>query len=462
MKVSKLTVKNIGIIADAEIEINKPQVVFYGDIKQGKSTLLNAVRWVCGGAFPADIIRHGQQDASVQLEGTEANGQPWVIRREWYTAKDGTAQARAITYTRNGVPVKKPVDAIKSHLNPYLLDQDYLRRMTTLERNRYLTDLFGVDTAEEDGAITEAERQASQLRIKVKLYGALDLTPVERVDVDKIKVARAGIIEQHAAKVRDAQAAIDRMTEAYNASRSDVDKKNTDARNSNTTRNGVIAKMDAAKERRKVLQAELETIENNLAKGDAWLDAHTAQVEQPPPESPDVSHYRAITATQPDTAACDQALQDAWAQNVRADNYAAAKVKAAAKAVDEKALLAQEKIGRDAKAAKIAKLASIGGATGITGLAFKEGGFDFDNTDSSMLSDSQLMRLSDALSAKYPDGFGLSMIDRGESLGKSVMTLWEDAQARQATVLVTVVGDKPAVIPENVGAYVVEAGKVTP
>ena len=37
-----------------------------------------------------------------------------------------------------------------------------------------------------------------------------------------------------------------------------------------------------------------------------------------------------------------------------------------------------------------------------------------------------------------------------------------DAQARQATVMVTVVGDKPAVIPENVGAYVVEGGKVTP
>jgi hypothetical protein len=70
------------------------------------------------------------------------------------------------------------------------------------------------------------------------------------------------------------------------------------------------------------------------------------------------------------------------------------------------------------------------------------------------------MRLSDALSAKYPDGFGLSMIDRGESLGKSVLTLWEDAQSRAATVLVTVVGDKPATVPEQVGAYVVEAGTV--
>jgi len=69
--------------------------------------------------------------------------------------------------------------------------------------------------------------------------------------------------------------------------------------------------------------------------------------------------------------------------------------------------------------------------------------------------------LSQLLSAKYPEGFGLSMIDRGESLGKSVLTLWEEAREREATVLVTVVGDKPATIPDEVGAYVVENGKVT-
>jgi hypothetical protein len=42
-----------------------------------------------------------------------------------------------------------------------------------------MTELFGVATAEEDAIIAESERQASQLRIKVKMYGALDLTPVE-------------------------------------------------------------------------------------------------------------------------------------------------------------------------------------------------------------------------------------------------------------------------------------------
>ena len=462
MKVTRLTVQNIGIIADAVVEINKPEIVFYGDIKQGKSTLLNAVRWVCGGAFPADIIRHGQPEAAVQLEGVETDGKPWVIRREWYTAKDGTATARAITYTRNGVPVKKPVDAIKAHLNPYLLDQDYLRRMTTLERNRYLTELFGVDTSEEDGVIAETERQASQLRIKVKMYGALDLTPVTRVDVEKIKAARAGIVEQHRGKVKDAQDTIDRMTEAHEQAVAEVNAGNEAARTHNATVERGTESLAEGERQIADLKARLADLETKAAKTREWLAKNPVKVLTPHPTAPDVSQYRAITATQPDTAACDQALQEAGAVNVRADNYEAAKRKAADKAKDEKALIEQERIGRDAKAAKIGKLATVGKSTGIAGLEFKEGGFDFDGTDSSMLSDSQLMRLSDALSAKYPEGFGLSMIDRGESLGKSVLTLWEDAQNRQATVLVTVVGDKPAEVPEQVGAYVVDAGKVTP
>lgn len=461
MKVTKLTVRNIGIIEDAEINIDKPEIVFFGDIKQGKSTLLNAVRWAFGGAVPADIIRHGQLEASVQLEGEDAAGRPWVIRREWYTAKDGSVTARPIVYTQNGVPVKKPVDAIKAHLNPYLIDQDYLRRMTTLERNRYLIDLFGVDTSEEDAIISESERQAAQLRIKVKMYGALDLTPVARVDVAKIQTARDGIVKLHAAKVQDAQATIDRMIEAHEEAVASADAGNEAARTHNATADRGRESLAEGERQIADLKARLADLETKCTKTREWLAKNPTKPLAPRPNAPDVAQYRAITATQPDTAACDKAMQDAGAQNVRADNYEAAKRKAAEKAKDEKALIEQERIGKDAKAAKVAKLSTLGSSTGVAGLAFKEGGFDFDGTDSSMLSDSQLMRLSDALSAKYPDGFGLSMIDRGESLGKSVLTLWEDAQSRQATVLVTVVGDRPATVPEQVGAYVVEGGKVT-
>ena len=111
MKVKKLTIKNIGIIEDIEIPANQPLILFYGEICQGKTTILNAVRWACGGQFPADIIRHGATEAYVALETDSGS-----IRREWYVGKDGETKAREVTFIRDGKVVKRPVDEIKRFL----------------------------------------------------------------------------------------------------------------------------------------------------------------------------------------------------------------------------------------------------------------------------------------------------------------------------------------------------------
>jgi hypothetical protein len=77
-----------------------------------------------------------------------------------------------------------------------------------------------------------------------------------------------------------------------------------------------------------------------------------------------------------------------------------------------------------------------------------------------MLSTSQIMRLSELLSGRYPDGFNLSLLDRGESMGKSIFALIERATAEEKTILATVVGEKPAKTPDGVGVFVVEGGQV--
>ena len=120
------------------------------------------------------------------------------------------------------------------------------------------------------------------------------------------------------------------------------------------------------------------------------------------------------------------------------------------------ALTALEKQQAALKAAKVAKLASVDAAAKVPGLKFLDAGrFEYEGVSDGMLSDSQIMRLSAALARMYPEGFGISLIDRGESLGKSVLTLNAEAQARESTILCTVVGEKPAQIPEHVGAFVV-------
>ena len=77
-----------------------------------------------------------------------------------------------------------------------------------------------------------------------------------------------------------------------------------------------------------------------------------------------------------------------------------------------------------------------------------------------MLSTSQLMRLSKDLSALYPPGFGIDLIDRGESLGQSIYDFIERAKRDDRTILATIVGDAPAKSPPEVGVFVVKGGKV--
>ena len=112
------------------------------------------------------------------------------------------------------------------------------------------------------------------------------------------------------------------------------------------------------------------------------------------------------------------------------------------------------------KKQKTEKLQVISGK--IKGLEFDEvGNFKYLNTASDMLSDSQQMELSTKLSSLYPDGLKIELIDRGESLGKSVFKLIDEAKEKERNILVSIVGDKPAKIPENIGVFVVEKGNVT-
>ncbi|MGC8495058.1 MAG: AAA family ATPase [Syntrophobacteraceae bacterium] len=121
MKVKKLAIKNIGIIADTTLELDQPLILFYGDLMQGKSTLLNAIKYAFGGSYPSDIIRHGEQEASVAIWFDECS-----ISRTWYRSKEGHVADRPISFIRDGLPVNRPVEQIKRFLNPFLLDNEYI------------------------------------------------------------------------------------------------------------------------------------------------------------------------------------------------------------------------------------------------------------------------------------------------------------------------------------------------
>lgn len=456
MKPTRLLIKNIGIIPDADIPINKPLLVFYGEIRAGKSTILHAVQWVCGGEFPSDILRHGAKEGLIELQFDNGH-----IRREFYLAKDGkTVKARPIEFIRDKRPVATPVREIAALLNPFTLDQDFLVRKNETDRKKYFIELFGVDNSDLDTALTSLESEASALRSELKGYGDIDLTEQKPADISSLQAQRAQIVEAARVQRVELEAQLQSIEAAHQAKVELVEKGNELARSYNTS-------IDRAIENKRLREEKIADLKQALAMHEAEL----AKVSIPPkdeikprPAAPDTTALKTqIQALHsPDTAAVDSQLSNAAAQNVKAEQYQKNLARENERKAKGASLDAKEKAVKAKREEKLARLKNINDTCKVPGLKFDdEGEFSFDGTTASMLSTSQLMRLSQALSDLYPPGLGVSLLDRAESLGKSVFELVDRAKAEEKVILAAVVGERPATVPEDIGVWIVENGRVS-
>jgi DNA repair exonuclease SbcCD ATPase subunit len=453
MKVTKLTIHNIGKIGDTVVKLDKPLILFYGEIRQGKTTILNAVRWVCGGEFPSDIITHGKDEAHIELEFDGG-----MISRSFYKSKETKeTKARPVVFVRNGKPVSSPVSEIKRFLNPFLIDQDHLRNKTELERKQFFAELFAVDTTELDKEWFTNDRDASNLRIAIKSYGEIDVEPVEPVDAEAAKMKLRQISQQHSDNLKDHAKQCQTIRDEHDEEVAKIRSANIEVQRHNSLRLQRQTRWDELTSEIAELQRKLAAAKDSLQSITEWLKENQAKGESPlpamkrMPETPDA----------PDTSALEKQIQDAGATNVRAEQYRANRKRADEKTAKENQLSKLEARQREIKKEKQAKLKQVSDSCGINGLSFDDAGnFIYQDTQAGMLSTSQIMQLSSELSALYPEGFGLELLDRGESLGKSIFEFVERAKAEKKSILATIVGEHPAKVPKDVGVFVVDDGKV--
>jgi DNA repair exonuclease SbcCD ATPase subunit len=444
MKVKRVLIKNVGKIADVQIPLDKPLILFFGDLCQGKTTILNAVKYVFGGSYPSDIIRHGADQASVSLEFEGGS-----ISRSWYRAKDGRTVGRPVSFVRDGKVVERPVEEIKKFLNPYLLDNEYLARMGETERARYFTELFAVDTSDIDSELSALDEQAKTLRIQIKAYGEIDTKEVVLIDVESIKKDLLALKQADTQLAAKHKAKVDAILSSY---LDDVDRivdHNARVKKHNDTIEAVIDGIVAKREQIEHLLREIEQGENFLSM--TRRQAFSLCPEEPEvPQSPSPSDYSEL----------ESKISQAEANKILFEAYQERLKKQAAKDADALNLKEVEARQKELRTAKIKRLKEVD-TGGVADLEFHEdGGFTFEGTQASMLSTSQIMRLSGQLSALYPEGFGLELVDRAESLGKSIWDFVERAKRDATTILATIVGERPAEHPESVGVFVVENGNV--
>ena len=79
----RLTVKNIALVAQADLEFEPGLSVLTGETGAGKSVIVNALSLTLGARAEKDMIRHGRTDAEVEAHFAFGNGDAGcVVRRE--------------------------------------------------------------------------------------------------------------------------------------------------------------------------------------------------------------------------------------------------------------------------------------------------------------------------------------------------------------------------------------------
>jgi DNA repair exonuclease SbcCD ATPase subunit len=392
--------------------------LFYGEVRQGKTTILNAIKWAFGGKFPDDIIKHGESRASIEIHFDKT-----FIIRKFRKDKHGVVKADKIEYIdENGEESAKPVEAIAKFLNPFLLNQNHLMDMNEPSRKRFFVELFGVDTSRVDTGLKVSEDNAKELRATIKGYGEVKPVKVDKPDIDSLKEEKKLIIDKH-------------------------DEEHARVSKEHTRANNISSERKRWSEKHEELRVERHRLEIEMSKIDVWLKDN--------PEIP-VDPLPIL-----DTVSIDEKINAASADQIRYEKYIEDEKRRSKKAELQDELIETEETIKDLRDKKTALLTTINDKCDIKGLVFDDNGdFEYEGTTAGMLSTSQLMRLSSDLSKLYPEGFGLELIDRGESMGKAIFEFIEKAKEENKTILATIVGEKPADVPEEIGVFVVENGQI--
>ena len=65
--ITNLHIKNIGIIDDLEINLNKGMNVLTGETGAGKTLIIDSLGVICGGRFSKEMIRKGESHSYVEI-----------------------------------------------------------------------------------------------------------------------------------------------------------------------------------------------------------------------------------------------------------------------------------------------------------------------------------------------------------------------------------------------------------
>ena len=199
LRIVKLSGENFKRLNAVELSPEDGLTVIGGENMQGKSSVLDLVKWLLGGKkqLPADPVRHGADMASGTLDLGDI-----IISRSVTT--DG--KERVSIKSKDGKAFARPESMLQALVSPLSFDALEFERDTQLGRLESLRMLLGLDFAEHDrertakfDTRTDINREAKRLKGELQDAPYYDGAPEAEVSATTI------LAELEAARVTNAE-----------------------------------------------------------------------------------------------------------------------------------------------------------------------------------------------------------------------------------------------------------------
>lgn len=279
-----LRIRHLAVIDRLELEFGPGLTVLTGETGAGKSILVGAVGLLVGGRASADLVRTGEEQASIEAI-FERDGDELLVRREI------SAQGRSRAFINGDLVTSSAlrdacgglVDLHGQHEHQRLLDPG--AHLDLLDEFASLTDLrTGVAGAHSEWAAARAERDALQARTREK-DARVDFIRFQLGEIDKVAPREAE--DDELVAVRQVLANADRLQrycdEAYTALY-EGDDSALRALGAVWKRVGDLAALDARftpyLESRDAVKSQLEDLAYFLRSYVAGIDASPARLQE--------------------------------------------------------------------------------------------------------------------------------------------------------------------------------------
>ncbi|HEX7137977.1 MAG TPA: AAA family ATPase, partial [Vicinamibacterales bacterium] len=214
-----LKIRHLAVISAVEVEFDRGLNVLTGETGAGKSILVEAVSLLLGGRASGDLVRTGEEVASIEAI-FESSGQELLVRREI------TAQGRSRAFVNGAIATASTLKDLASslielhgqHEHQTLLDPathlDILDIFGDLTANRAaVADAFeSLRAIQSELARRKSERQDREARLELVSF---QLAELERADLKATRTAE----DEDLASLRKVLASAERIerlcSEAY-------------------------------------------------------------------------------------------------------------------------------------------------------------------------------------------------------------------------------------------------------